>query len=98
MSVLCNALAAVLAALAALLCFANAAAAVVSTRNARRGVPRHVSMVSVVPQLCVLFAFLVSPVPPERWIPAPLLLVIALADVSLWCLLLLPYTLLRRRR
>ena len=98
MSVVGSVVAVLLAVLAVLLCCANAGALVVSTRNARRGVPRHVSMIYVIPQLLVLFAFLLSRLAPDPWLPAALLLGIALADASLWCLFLLPIFLLRRRR
>src|SRR5262245_37340173 len=98
MNVLGNVLAALLAVFAAFLCCTNAASIVVSLRNARRGVDPHVSMVPFVPQPFVLLAFLGSRRSGERWFPAWLLLAIALADVSLWCLLYLPIALLRRRR
>jgi hypothetical protein len=91
-----NVIAFVLAALAALLAVSNALSLFVSLRNQRRGVPRHVSMVYLVPQILVLLAYGLTRRVEQPWITDRVLLGIALFDISFWCLLAMPIALRRR--
>lgn len=97
MNVILNGVSVLLATFSAYVVTFNYGAIIVSSRNKRRGIDRHISMGYVLPQICLLLAHFISSFAPDRFIPPWLLLAIALADPSLWCLAALPIFLLCRR-
>ncbi len=92
-----NSLAVLLATFGAFMVSCNYGAVIVSTRNRRRGIDHHSSMVSVVPQLCLLLAYAVSCAAPSKLIPSWLLLAVGLADLSFWGIASLPILFLSGR-
>ena len=90
MNIAANSLAFLLAACGAFIVACNDGAAIVSGRNKRHGIDHHVSMVPVIPQLCLLLAYGASCAAPSRLIPTWVLLVVGLADLSLWGLAAVP--------
>jgi ABC-type Fe3+ transport system permease subunit len=97
MNIVLNSLAVLLAAFGAYIVVLNFGAIVVNRRNKHRGIDRHVSMGYVLPQLCLLLAYVASCFATTRILPGWLLLAIGIADPSLWCLAALPIVLLLNR-
>jgi hypothetical protein len=92
-----NSIAILLALFAAYNVAMNCGCVSVSYRNRRRGIDRYYSAVPIVPQLFLILADVVFSAAPSRWIARSWLISIALADISLWMLIIMPFVLLFRR-
>jgi len=76
--------------LAAYIVVMNWICVVVSTRNQKRGIKRHISMIPLISGIATVGAYLIFPHPNGEW-----MFVIPLLDLSSWSLMLLPFYLLR---
>jgi hypothetical protein len=83
-------LAIVLLLLAAYIVVMNWICVIVSTRNQKRGIDRHSSMVPLISVIATVSSYLISPHPNTEW-----MFVIPLLDLSNWSLVWLPLYLLR---
>ena len=76
--------------LAAFIVVMNWICVIVSTRNQKRGIDRHSSMVPLISVIATVGSYLISPYPRAAW-----MFIIPLLDLSNWSLLGLPFHLIR---
>jgi hypothetical protein len=86
-------LATILLLFAAFVVVMNWVAVGISTRNKRRGIDHHSSMVPLMSVLASTIAFFIYPYRPAEWV-----FIIPLIDLSNWCLLWWPFLLLKERK
>jgi amino acid transporter len=83
-------LAIVLLLLAAFIVVMNGICVIVSSRNQKRGIDRHSSMVPLISVIATIVSYLIFPYPKADW-----MFIIPFLDLSNWSLLWLPFHLLR---